>query len=166
MDFQTLSCVWLCSPMGYNMPCFPIHHQLPRVCSNSCPLSQWCHPTISSYHHFITVPPLGQNFKTFCRQIKSIIVNENIFRGKNTEKMCSSVNSHKVSTVAPPLMLRKTSPPKTLAGTSFSCFPKGNSCPFDSYVNPHLSLWLFSRLFISVLNSLILPVWQGWSQLS
>ena len=21
---------------------------LPRVCSNSCPLSQWCHPTISS----------------------------------------------------------------------------------------------------------------------
>ena len=21
----------------------------PRVCSNSCPLSQWCHPTISSF---------------------------------------------------------------------------------------------------------------------
>ena len=27
------------------LPCPPL---LPRVCSNSCPLSQWCHPTISS----------------------------------------------------------------------------------------------------------------------
>ena len=25
----------------------PVHHQLP-ACSNSCPSSQWCHPTISS----------------------------------------------------------------------------------------------------------------------
>ena len=28
-------------------PGFPVHHYLP-VSSNSCPLSQWCHPTISS----------------------------------------------------------------------------------------------------------------------
>ena len=27
------------------LPCPPLS---PRVCSNSCPLSQWCHPTISS----------------------------------------------------------------------------------------------------------------------
>ena len=31
--------------MNCNTPGFPL---LPRVCSNSCPLSQWCHPTISS----------------------------------------------------------------------------------------------------------------------
>jgi len=24
-------------------------YHLPRACSNSCPLSQWCHPTISSF---------------------------------------------------------------------------------------------------------------------
>ena len=29
---------------GQGVPC-PLS---PRVCSNSCPLSQWCHPTISS----------------------------------------------------------------------------------------------------------------------
>ena len=81
---------------------------------------------------------------------------------KKTVRTCSSVNYHKVSTVAPPLMLRKTSPPKALAGTSFSCFPKDNSCPSDSYVNPHLSLWLFLQTFISVLNSLILPVWGAF----
>ena len=28
---------------------FPVLHLFPRVCSNSCPLNQWCHPTISSF---------------------------------------------------------------------------------------------------------------------
>ena len=37
---QALNHVWLCSkPMGYRMPGFH--------CSNSCPSSRWCHPSIS-----------------------------------------------------------------------------------------------------------------------
>ena len=28
----------------------------PRVCSNSCPLCWWCHPIISSCHHFSSCP--------------------------------------------------------------------------------------------------------------
>ena len=35
-------------PMDYSMPGLPVHHQCSRVYSNSCLLSQWCHPTISS----------------------------------------------------------------------------------------------------------------------
>ena len=40
------SCPTLCDPMDCSTPSFrpPLS---PRVCSNSCPLSQWCHPTIS-----------------------------------------------------------------------------------------------------------------------
>ena len=34
-------------PMDCSMPGFPVLHCL-RVCSNSCPLSRWCHPTTSS----------------------------------------------------------------------------------------------------------------------
>ena len=34
--------------MDYSTPGLPVHRQLPRVYSNSCPLSRWCHPTISS----------------------------------------------------------------------------------------------------------------------
>ena len=41
--------------MNCNTPGFAVLHHLPefaslspRVCSNSCPLSWWCHPTISS----------------------------------------------------------------------------------------------------------------------
>ena len=41
-------CPTLCDPMDCNTPGLPVHHQLPRIYPNSCPLSQWCHPTISS----------------------------------------------------------------------------------------------------------------------
>ena len=44
----TQSCLTPCNPMDCSTPGLPVHHQLPRVYSNSCPLSWWCHPTISS----------------------------------------------------------------------------------------------------------------------
>ena len=43
----TRSCLTLCGPVICRMPGFPVLHCL-RVCSNSSPLSWWCHPTISS----------------------------------------------------------------------------------------------------------------------
>ena len=43
-------------PMACSTPGFPVHHTrlpcpspTPRACSNSCPLSRWCHLTISSF---------------------------------------------------------------------------------------------------------------------
>ena len=44
---QSLSCVWLLGTpwMHTRLPC---PSPPPRACSNSCPLSQWYHPTISS----------------------------------------------------------------------------------------------------------------------
>ena len=52
--------LWLhaCSTPG-----FPIHHQLPELTqtySNSCPLSRWCHPTISS-----SVVPFSSRLQSF-----------------------------------------------------------------------------------------------------
>ena len=37
--------LWPCGLQQARLPC---PSPPPRVCSNSCPLSQWCHPTISS----------------------------------------------------------------------------------------------------------------------
>ena len=37
--------LWPCEPQHTRPPC---PSPAPRACSNSCPLSQWCHPTISS----------------------------------------------------------------------------------------------------------------------
>ena len=42
----TQSCPTLCDPTDCSMPGFPVHYQ--RAYSNSCPLSRWCHTTISS----------------------------------------------------------------------------------------------------------------------
>ena len=44
----TQSCPALCNPVDCSTPGFPVHHELPNTCSNSCSSSRWCHPTISS----------------------------------------------------------------------------------------------------------------------
>ena len=41
-------CPTLCNPKDCSTPDLPVHHQL-QVYSNLCPLSRWCHPTISFY---------------------------------------------------------------------------------------------------------------------
>ena len=41
-------CPTLCNCMDYSLPGFSVLQLSPGVCSNSCPLSKWCHPTISS----------------------------------------------------------------------------------------------------------------------
>ena len=47
--------------MDCSTPGFPVHHQLPEVTqSNSCPLSRWCHPTISS-----SVVPFSSRLQSF-----------------------------------------------------------------------------------------------------
>ena len=62
----TQSCPTFCDPMDSSMPGFPfLHHSpSPRVCSDSRPLSWWCHPAISSSaapfsSHLQSFPALG-----------------------------------------------------------------------------------------------------------
>ena len=38
----------LCNPMDCSKLHFPVHHYLPELAQNTCPLSGWCHPSISS----------------------------------------------------------------------------------------------------------------------
>ena len=42
------SCPALCNPMDCSTVQLPCPLPTPGACSNSCPSSQWCHPTISS----------------------------------------------------------------------------------------------------------------------
>ena len=62
----TQSCLTLCDPMDYSLPGFPVCHQLPGACSNSCPLTQWCHPTISS-----SVVPFSSCLQSFPESVFS-----------------------------------------------------------------------------------------------
>ena len=45
---QSLSCVWLLWPHGLQHVRPPCPSPTPGAYSNACPLSRWCHPTISS----------------------------------------------------------------------------------------------------------------------
>ena len=47
-SIQSLSHVWLCDPHGQQHSRPPCPSPAPRVYSDSSPLSQWCHPAISS----------------------------------------------------------------------------------------------------------------------
>ena len=42
------SCPTVCDPVDCSTPGLPVQHQLPEPTQTQCPLSQWCHPTISS----------------------------------------------------------------------------------------------------------------------
>ena len=55
----TQLCPTLWNPVDCSTPGLPVHHQL-RVYSNSCPLSRWCHPTISS-----SVVPFSSHLQSF-----------------------------------------------------------------------------------------------------
>ena len=55
------SCPILCNPINFSMPGFPDHHQLQEHANSSLlPLSQWCHPTISS-----SVIPFSSGLQSF-----------------------------------------------------------------------------------------------------
>ena len=51
--------------MDCSTPSFPILYLFPGVCSNSCPLSQWCHPTISPCHHLLLLPSIFPTIRVF-----------------------------------------------------------------------------------------------------
>ena len=59
LSLVTQSCPILCDPLDCSTPGLPVHHQLP-VYPNSCLLSWWCHPTISS--SVISSSPCLQSF--------------------------------------------------------------------------------------------------------
>ena len=57
IQFRIHHCIFCCScavmsdflwPQGLQHARLPCPSPFPRVCSNSCPLSWWCHPTIPS----------------------------------------------------------------------------------------------------------------------
>ena len=53
-------CPTLCNPMDCSTPGLPVHHQLLEFTQNSCPVSRWCHPTISS-----SVVPFSSRLQSF-----------------------------------------------------------------------------------------------------
>ena len=55
----------LCNPMDCSMPGFPVLHHLPEFAQTSRPLSQICHPTISSCRPLLLLPSIFPSIRAF-----------------------------------------------------------------------------------------------------
>jgi len=56
------SCLTLCDPHEMKHTRLPCPSLSPRVCSDLCPLNQWCHPTISSFSSCLQSFPASGSF--------------------------------------------------------------------------------------------------------
>ena len=62
----TKLCLILCRPMDLQHVRLPCPSLSPRVCSDSCPLSWWCQPTISSSANlFLLLPSIFSSIRVF-----------------------------------------------------------------------------------------------------
>ena len=52
-------------PHGLQHARLPCPSLSPTVCSNSCPLNRWCHPTISSCHPLLFPPSIFPSIRVF-----------------------------------------------------------------------------------------------------
>ena len=57
--------LWTPKLQHSRLPCLSLS---PGVCSNSCPLSQWCHLTISFCHPFLLLPSIFPSIRVFSSQ--------------------------------------------------------------------------------------------------
>ena len=55
-------------PHGLQHTRFPCLSPAPRACSNSCPLSRWYHPTISSCHPLLLLPSIFSSIRGFSNE--------------------------------------------------------------------------------------------------
>ena len=68
-------------PHGLQHSRLPCPSLSPRVCSHSCPLSRWCHPTISSSGQFKFIRPGGLERTPTLRQCPRFATNKQLKTG-------------------------------------------------------------------------------------
>ena len=65
-------------PLGLQRTRLPCPLLSSRVCSNSCPLSQWCHPTISSCFPLFFLSSIFPSIKVFSNELALCIGDQSI----------------------------------------------------------------------------------------
>ena len=65
-------------PCGLQHTSLPCPSLSPGVCSNSCPLNQWCHPTVSSCHPLLLLPSNFPSIRSFPMSRLSMSGNQSI----------------------------------------------------------------------------------------
>ena len=132
-----------CNPMDCSTPC---PSPTPRACSNSCPSSWWCHPTISS-----SVIPFSSYFQS-CQASGSFPISRFFTSGGQSIRVSASA-----STSVPPMNIQGWFP---LGLTGLISLPsKGLSRVFPQHHNSKASILSCSAFFM-IIDYLI--YWLFW----
>ena len=90
---KSICCCWviqswltLWDPTDCSTPGFPVLHS-PGVCSNSCPVSWWCHPTIASSCPLLLLLSIFHSIRVFSNELSFCI------KGKGMERWKMEVTS-------------------------------------------------------------------------
>ena len=76
---QSLTCVQLFVISWTTTHQVSLSKPTPRVYTNSCPWSRWCHPTISSCHPLLLLPSIFSSIRVFSNEEKGLFL---IFQNK------------------------------------------------------------------------------------
>ena len=107
-------------PHGLQRIRLPCPSLSPGACSNSCPLSQWCHPTISSF-----VPP---SLPAFCEKKKKSLTHTTVRWWDLSGPLC--VGTERDSFVLGGVSSRGSVPvAPTMEQGRYTLFPPGPSSP-------------------------------------
>ena len=78
-------------PPGFQHARIPHPSPTPRVCSNSCPSSWWCHPTISSCHLLLLLSSVFPGVRVFSSESALCISRQSI--GASASESALPMNS-------------------------------------------------------------------------
>ena len=138
MTVQSLSCVQLLRPHGLQHTRFPCPSPAPRAYSSSCPLSRWCHPTIS-----FSVIPFSSRLQSF-PALGSFSVNQSFSSGGQSIGVSASAS-------VLPMNTQHWFPSGLVGSISLPC--KGLSRVFTNtavqkhqFFSAQLSLWSNSHI--------------------
>ena len=131
---------------GLQLARLPCPSSIPRDCSNSCPLSQWCHPTISS-----SVIPFSFSLQSF-PALRSFQVSQLFVSGGQSIGVSAS-------TLVLPMNTQDWSPLEWTGWISLQSkrlsrvFPN-TTVQKHQFFGPQLSLWSNSHMHIWLLEKL------------
>ena len=133
-------------PHGLQHARLPCPSPSPKICSNSCPLSQWCHPTISSCHPFLLLPLIFSSIRDFSNELALHIRRPNYWRFSISPfKEYSLLISFRIDLLAVPGTLKRRLLHHSLKAWIFWC----SAFFMVQLLHPYMTMdcWYFSQRF-------------------
>jgi len=131
----------------------------PRVCSNSCPLSQWCHPTISSSVTPFSLPSIFPSIRVFSSDFALLIRWPKYLFLIGGELLCNIVLVSAIHQYESAIGIHVSSPSWTSLPPptpSLGCHRAAGLSSLSHTANSHY--FIYGSVYVSMLLSQFIPL--------